>query len=273
MSLIVVAGGKSAAGVTTTATALAAVWPRPAVLADCDPAGGDLALRLRQADGQWLARDLGVVGLAADARLGTATLDVAAQVQTGLGGLPVLVGVESGAQALKIGGLWPAIATALASVPDVDVIADCGRLFPGLPSEHLVARANRVVLVTRATSEAVAHLRHAFEHVRDLPRADGSRVVEPLVVVIGAPETLRRDVQQVGVAVAAGRHPELDVVGLDLDLVAAAGLSGVPTRGLDRSALVTASRRIAAELYASVAHRDGSSSVGSPAPADAVKVG
>lgn len=273
MSLIVVAGGKSAAGVTTTATALAAVWPRPAVLADCDPSGGDVAIRLRQADGQWLARDRGLVGLAADARLGTGTLDVAAQLQAGLGGLPVLVGVESGAQALKIGGLWPAIGTALASLPDTDVIADCGRLFPGLPSEHLVARAARVVLVTRATVEAVAHLRHAFEQVRDLPRADGSRPVEPIVAVIAAPETLRRDVQQVGVAVAAGRHPELDVVGLDLDPAAAAGLSGVPTRGLDRSALVTAARRIAAELYASLSRREDPSPLGSPVAPDAVKVG
>ena len=40
--LIAVAADKGAPGVTTTAVALAAVWPRPVLLAECDPAGGDL---------------------------------------------------------------------------------------------------------------------------------------------------------------------------------------------------------------------------------------
>ena len=48
MTLIAITGGKGAAGVTTTGTVLAAVWPSVAVLADCDPAGGDLAWRLRR---------------------------------------------------------------------------------------------------------------------------------------------------------------------------------------------------------------------------------
>ena len=46
MALIAVAADKGAPGVTTTALALAAVWPRPVLLAECDPAGGDLVYRL-----------------------------------------------------------------------------------------------------------------------------------------------------------------------------------------------------------------------------------
>ena len=45
MALIAVAADKGAPGVTTTALALAAVWPRPVLLAECDPAGGDLVYR------------------------------------------------------------------------------------------------------------------------------------------------------------------------------------------------------------------------------------
>ena len=41
--LIAVAADKGAPGVTTTAVTLAAVWPRPVLLAECDPAGGDIA--------------------------------------------------------------------------------------------------------------------------------------------------------------------------------------------------------------------------------------
>src|ERR1700733_5524315 len=46
MALIAVAADKGAPGVTTTALSLAAVWPRPVLLAECDPAGGDLVYRL-----------------------------------------------------------------------------------------------------------------------------------------------------------------------------------------------------------------------------------
>ena len=46
VALIAVAADKGAPGVTTTAVALAAVWPRPVLLAECDPAGGDLVYRL-----------------------------------------------------------------------------------------------------------------------------------------------------------------------------------------------------------------------------------
>src|SRR4051794_38658928 len=41
--LTVVASGKAAPGVTTSTWALALSWPRPLLVADCDPAGGDMA--------------------------------------------------------------------------------------------------------------------------------------------------------------------------------------------------------------------------------------
>src|SRR4051812_41743049 len=44
--LTVVTSGKAAPGVTTSAWALALSWPRPLLVADCDPAGGDMAAGL-----------------------------------------------------------------------------------------------------------------------------------------------------------------------------------------------------------------------------------
>src|SRR5436305_13588648 len=41
--LTVVTSGKAAPGVTTSTWALALSWPRPLLVADCDPAGGDMA--------------------------------------------------------------------------------------------------------------------------------------------------------------------------------------------------------------------------------------
>lgn len=245
MSLVVVAGAKGAAGVTTAATALAAVWPSPAVLADCDPAGGDVALRLRARDGGWLAGDRGVVGLAAAARTRPGPLDVAGQLQTAVGGLAVLAGVDSPAQAARIGGLWPVIAAALAAVPGTDVVADCGRLLPGLPSEQLLAYADLLLLVAHPTVESLAHLRHAVDAVMAMQDVAPARLH---VAVIGNGRA-GRGVEQVRDALAGVTPAGAGFTALAHDPAAAAGLAGTPTRGLDRSALVASARRLAGELY------------------------
>src|SRR5258708_11342673 len=70
MALIAIAADKGAPGVTTTALALAAVWPRPVLLAECDPAGGDLVYRLPAADGSRLDPRRGLLSLAVAARRG-----------------------------------------------------------------------------------------------------------------------------------------------------------------------------------------------------------
>ena len=51
MSTIVLYTAKGAPGATTDAMLIAALWPRRTLLIDCDPAGGDIALRLPAADG------------------------------------------------------------------------------------------------------------------------------------------------------------------------------------------------------------------------------
>ena len=107
MALIAVAADKGAPGVTTTSVALAAVWPRPVLLAECDPAGGDLVYRLPSADGTRLDPRRGLLSLAVSARRGLEPRQVWEHAQKLRGGLDVLVGVtnaEQGAGWTRCGG-------------------------------------------------------------------------------------------------------------------------------------------------------------------------
>ena len=67
---------KGSPGVTSTALALAAVWPRPVVLLEADPAGGDLAYRCNAAHGGPVYASKGLVTLAAAVRGGVPGPDV-----------------------------------------------------------------------------------------------------------------------------------------------------------------------------------------------------
>ena len=129
--LISIASAKGSPGASTSAHVLAAVWPRPAVLAELDPAGSDLVYRARSRDGLPLDSDRGVVSLAAAIRR-----DPDAPLQDHLtlieGDLPVLVGLSRPDQATAIGAGWLGLATSLHQ--QGDVIADVGRLAPGAPS-------------------------------------------------------------------------------------------------------------------------------------------
>ena len=73
MALIALAADKGSPGVTTTAVALAASWPRPALLAERDPSGGDLAYRLPGPHGQRLDPHRGLISLAVATRRGMRT--------------------------------------------------------------------------------------------------------------------------------------------------------------------------------------------------------
>jgi MinD-like ATPase involved in chromosome partitioning or flagellar assembly len=110
--LVAFASAKGSPGVTTTAAALGSVWPADVVVADMDPAGGDLALRLRAPQERPLDPERGLLSLAAAARRGLEPGEIAAHTQTTDGGLDVLTGVSSPEQVTGIGPVWPAVAFA-----------------------------------------------------------------------------------------------------------------------------------------------------------------
>src|SRR6201990_669347 len=98
MALIAIASDKGAPGVTTAALALAAVWPRPVLLAECDPAGGDLVYRLPAGDGGRRAQRRACLSLAVAARRGLQPQQTWEHVQKLHGGLDVLTGVTNADQ-------------------------------------------------------------------------------------------------------------------------------------------------------------------------------
>ena len=191
MSLIVFGGGKGSPGVTTAVLALAAVWPEPAVVAECDPAGGDLVYRVRGQSGAALRREPGVVSLAAATRHGTGSSMSAERLgeycQPAAGGISLLRGPVSAEQATGLRPYWTPIARFLAQEPDT-VLADAGRLHPDNAAMPVVRAADLVVLVCRDSVEGLAHLRDRCEYLLPVLAADGpaSRIA---VVVIANPRS------------------------------------------------------------------------------------
>ncbi len=159
MALIAIAADKGSPGVTTAAMALATAWPRPVLLAECDPAGGDLAYRMPAEGGGRLDTQRGLLSLAIAARRGLSPHQVWEHAQQLPGGLPVLTGVSTAEQGAGLDRLWRPVGVALSRVRDADVIADCGRIGVDGPLYDLLAEASFVVLVMRASLGEVVRLR------------------------------------------------------------------------------------------------------------------
>ncbi len=228
------AADKGAPGVTTAATALAAVWPRPVLLAECDPSGGDLAYRLPAAGGGVLNPGKGLLTLGATARRGLEPPQIHPHTQQIVGGLDVLVGLTHGAQAAGLTWMWGPLGRSLAAMPNADVIADCGRLGSHPQLGDLLAEADQVVLLTRATLDHVAHLRERLS----ITKAHG-------VVVIADTRSYRSSIDDVRRIVG----PYVSFVhGLAHDVKGAELLRGQWGGRLDRSLLVRTARDLAGRL-------------------------
>jgi cellulose biosynthesis protein BcsQ len=274
MALLSLISAKGAPGTTTTALALGAVWPRPVLLADCDPAGGDVALRMPGESGEPLDRDRGLLSLAALSRRGLTGAQVREHLQRIQGGLDVLAGVRSPEQATASAHLWPSLGSALDALEDVDVLADCGRVDGDAASSVVlpILRASRlVVLVTRPEAAAVVHLRERIEALSAVLR---SRAVDgvPLGVLVVAKSTDRRGVDGLGQVLERDDLPVTLLGHVALDERGAAAFHGQPQRRLDSSMLVRSAREIAARLaeglapYWSDAAIDADAAVDAPAP-------
>jgi hypothetical protein len=159
---LVSAGGSP--GVTTAAIALAFTWPRTVILAECDPAGGDVMAGLF---GGLLPSRSGLLAVAVDA--GRDPVAAAAALQNQLIELSgdftrlLLPGITDPRQAAGLVSAWPALAEALAAQPG-DVIADCGRLDPSetwpLP---VLAAAATITLVLQPSLRQVSKAKPRVE--------------------------------------------------------------------------------------------------------------
>ena len=183
--LISLASVKGSPGVTSTALALAAVWPRPVVLLEADPSGGDLAYRCKAVHGGAVAANRGLLQLAAAVRGGLPGAGVVIDESQQLAcGVNLIQGVTRAGQARAFSGLWPTIASASVDA-EVDVIADLGRLDRTSPVMPLAEHSTHLLTVAAATLESVMHLR---EDVQDLMRSLAPARAIPVCPVLVGPD-------------------------------------------------------------------------------------
>jgi hypothetical protein len=247
VALIAVAADKGSPGVTTSAIALAAVWPRPVLLAECDPAGGDLVFRLPAADRGRLDTRRGLLSLAVAARRGMAPGQVWEHVQKVHGGLDVLAGVTSAEQAAGLQALWGTVGTVLAGLPEADVIADCGRIGVDGPFYDLLAQASATLLITGASLGEVIRLRERATAVAAGLQRRGRPGTRIQAVIIAHPRHLNAALSEVAHALGKG-SPATVAGGIAHDPKSAESLAGEWGGKLDKSMLIRTARQIAAEL-------------------------
>jgi MinD-like ATPase involved in chromosome partitioning or flagellar assembly len=248
MALIAIASDKGAPGVTTAALALAAVWPRPVLLAECDPAGGDLVYRFPAVGGGHLDPRRGVLSLAVVARRGMQPQQVWEHVQKLHGGLDVLAGVTNAEQGAGLSLLWGPIGKALASLPQADVIADCGRLGADGPLYDLLAEATTVVLVTKVHVADVIRLRDRAAAFAAAAQIRGRRNFGVGVVVVADHKRFRASLGEVQHVLGQANAPATVLGGIAHDTKGADLLSGEWGGNLDRTMLIKTAREVARQL-------------------------
>ncbi|MFC4951039.1 hypothetical protein [Pseudonocardia sp. GCM10023141] len=149
--LVGLVSAKGSPGVTTSALALASVWPRAVLLLDADPFGGDVRAGL--AGGEWP----GSAGLAeAVADLRSVGIDEALSRrahQPAPWAPPVLAGLGCVGQAATLP--WTDIGNELRRLRAADVVADCGRYAVADGIGGLLRCCDALVLVTQSSLRAV----------------------------------------------------------------------------------------------------------------------
>lgn len=254
--LIAVASGKGAPGASSTALALTLTWPRPVLLVECDPRGGDLLWGFGQGR---FAAGRGLLNLWVAARGAASMSDALWSATVELGeNRWALSGLDESRQSGSVA--WSVLARALTQVPDgIDVIADCG-VAPALRAPSAVwSAADLVVLATRSSLRAT----HSAINAGTLLRAEltssgfGPDRLGAVVIGAGRPYPMGQ--------VRAALESTAPVLGeLPWAPAAAATLSDGVAAGREYRKLMTASQSLAATLLEAVASRCAGAGV--PAP-------
>ncbi len=268
MALIALAADKGSPGVTTAALALAATWPRRTLLAEVDPAGGDLVYRSSAQSGGSLDPNTGMLSLAATARRGLAAGQLWDHAQRLTGGLDVLVGLGNAEQSVGLRGHWGELGRACAELnesPDAgtaaDVIADCGRIGPESPVLDLLRHAVLVLLVAGSSPEQIARVRdRAAAMSATLHGTDGGgalRMGMPAigVLVVGDAQSGARLAGQVNNMLIASNCGARVVGFVAHDVPGAEQLAGRRRGRVEKSLLIRSIRKVVEDVqrgYAAV---------------------
>jgi len=200
MTVVALVSAKRSPGASTAGLALTLTWSTRIVLAECDPAGGDI-----------LAGYLSILAIPGDhGLLRLARPDLREQLPSAFWGqlidldAPhrrrlVLPGLSDPAQATALRPTWPRLAELLAGLenadPGYDVIADCGRLGLHTPWPVL-ERADLVLLVLRAVGlRDIAPAAPALAVLRRQLSSSASRAGLGLLLV-GEDTVGRRELQR-----------------------------------------------------------------------------
>lgn len=243
--LISLASLRGSPGVSAATLALGWVWPRHAMVAECDPMGGQ-ALAVFDPDGSSGRR--GLFQLLLDGRttpLHQAVWRQAVRLPNGTGKHFLLAGAHSPREADSLH--WARLAELFQGL-NVDVLADCGRLrMIGSPKPVLQA-SDLTVLVVRSDQASLRTLAASLEVVREetgmVGEADdglAAVVVEPPKPTLTWPlREVRKQLEDRGIAVLGE---------LPWSPVAAASLTDVhrPDRRFESSPLLARAREVAAE--------------------------
>ena len=243
MTALALCSVKASPGVTTTTQALAEVWPteREVLIAELDPAGGDLAARLQRPP------EPGLVSLAAAGRRGLDLDLLLDHAQPSSDSTRILLAPPSGRQAAAaLDLLGDALADALLSLDGVDVLMDCGRLDPGSVPRPWLTAADQMLCVLRPTAAEVAQVAATLPDVR-------AEVDHIALIVIGEPGPGRSHLYPADeVAAAVGA----EVVGVIADDDRAAGVFDGRRRGertFRKSQLLRSASALSAVLTGTVA--------------------
>jgi hypothetical protein len=236
MTVFAFASARHSPGVTTSVLALAAAWPaaRPVLVVEADPSGGDLVCHFR------LLMEPSLLSLAAAGRSEVAAADVWDHAQELIGPSPVHALVAPVDPRQVVAALVTLTRSGLGEVLaglDADVLVDVGRLDPDSPAMELFVAAGVGVLVGRPTLNSADHLQQRVALLRALG------VAAPHLLVVGEGTwTAEEMARGIGGATLLGTLPE------DAGGARAVTGQGRGRRGLQRSPLWRAARRIAGEL-------------------------
>lgn len=198
MAVIALTSATGSPGVTTTCLALALSWPRPVLLVEADPAGGDILAGFLRAE---VRADRGLAYLALAARRDELAQQFAAQVvdlgqRKGTVRRLLLPGVSDPGESAGVAAAWPRLVEFLARLGDsgdrpdtgipepLDVVVDCGRCITPYPPLPVLARADAVLFVVRSTLRSVSGAAPVLATLRrDIARAGGDPDRVGLLVV------------------------------------------------------------------------------------------
>lgn len=172
MAVLALTSAKGAPGVSTAALAMTLLWPRAALLAECDPAGGSSVLAGYLRGSVEHTRGLLPLVLAhrheeLEQALWSQTVSLTDSSGSDADGCDgpdrrwLLPGLSDAAQAPSAAALWGPLGSLLASLErsDIDVVVDAGRLGAAHAPTTLLRQADLVLLVLGTSLPAVAAAR------------------------------------------------------------------------------------------------------------------